>query len=137
MKRRRMTFGALAASIALVAVGLVAFSPTPAGASGGMISRPDQPVPGQYIVTLRAGADASPAAAALLARLHGGSVVQTFQSALTGFTVRMSDAQAQALANDPRVEAVEQDGYVHALDTQAPTPSWGLDRIDQRDLPLN
>ncbi len=137
MKRPRMTFGALAASIALVAIGLVTLSPTVAGASGGLITRPDQPVPGQYIVTLRPSGDSIPGAAALLARLHGGSVVQTFQSALSGFTVRMSDAQAQALASDPRVAAVEQDGYVHALDTQTPTPSWGLDRIDQRDLPGN
>ena len=35
------------------------------------------------------------------------------------------------------VAAVEQDGYVYALDTQNPVPSWGLDRIDQRDLPLS
>ena len=44
-------------------------------------------------------------------------MLRTFQSAIQGFTVRMTDAQARALASDPRVAAVEQDGYVHALDT--------------------
>ena len=68
---------------------------------------------------------------------HGGLVLRTFQSAIQGFTVSMSDAQAQALARDPRVAAVEQDGYVHTDDTQTSPPSWGLDRIDQRDLPLD
>ena len=32
---------------------------------------------------------------------------------------------------------MEQDGYVSATATQSPAPSWGLDRIDQRDLPLD
>ena len=64
-------------------------------------------------------------------------MLRTFQSAIQGFTVSMSDAQARALARDPRVAAVEQDGYVHALDTETSPPSWGLDRIDQHALPLD
>ncbi len=101
------------------------------------ISRPENPVPGQYIVTLRTNFDTVPGVAELLSRLHGGQLLETFQSAMRGFTVRMTDAQAQVLARDPRVAAVEQDGYVYALDTQDPAPSWGLDRIDQPDLPLS
>ena len=78
-----------------------------------------------------------PLVAELLARVHGGSVLRTYQRALEGFTVRMTEAQAQALARDPRVAAVEQDGYVYALDVQPSPPSWGLDRIDEADLPLD
>ncbi|HTN81706.1 MAG TPA: S8 family peptidase, partial [Acidimicrobiales bacterium] len=129
--------------VALVTVALLTFGTTAAGAAGGLgaggpdlIGRPDNPVAGQYIVTLRATNDV-PGLANLLSGAHGGRLLQTFQSALTGFTVRMTDAQAEALARDPRVASVEQDGYVHALNTQSPTPSWGLDRIDQRDLPLD
>ncbi len=129
--------------VGLVTVAVMTLGATAAGAQGGfpsgpdLISRPDNPVPDQYIVTLRPSSDTAPGVADLLSRLHGGRVLQTFQSALSGFSVRMTDAQAQALARDPRVAAVEQDGYVYALDTQNPAPSWGLDRVDQRDLPLN
>ena len=49
----------------------------------------------------------------------------------------MSRAEAEQLASDPSVDFVEQDRAVKINATQAPTPSWGLDRLDQRDLPLN
>ncbi len=49
----------------------------------------------------------------------------------------MTREEALELSKDPAVAYVEQDRTVKALGTQAPTPSWGLDRIDQRDLPLN
>ncbi len=128
--------------VALVVVAVVVLSASAADAGGvspgpDPVGRPDQPVAGQYIVTLRDSSSSIPGAADLLARLHGGLVLRTFQSAIQGFTVRMTDAQARALASDPRVAAVEQDGYVHALDTQTSPPSWGLDRIDQRALPLD
>jgi subtilisin family serine protease len=49
----------------------------------------------------------------------------------------LPEAAAIALSNDPRVEYVAEDGEVHATASQFNPPSWGLDRIDQRDLPLN
>ena len=135
------------ALVGLVAVAAVALTATAAGAQGAApsplpdpISRPDNPVPGQYIVTLRTNLDAVPGVADLLSRLHGGQVLQTYRSAMARLQ-RADDRRAGAgrSPSDPRVEAVEQDGYVTALDTQAsnPFPSWGLDRIDQRRLPLD
>jgi subtilisin family serine protease len=49
----------------------------------------------------------------------------------------MSEAQAKRLAADPSVEYVQADGIYTISGTQTNPPSWGLDRIDQRDLPLN
>ncbi len=62
-------------------------------------------------------------------------MLETYSHALSGYAARMTDAQAQELSSDPAVDSVVQDGYVHA--TQSPTPSWGLDRIDQHNLPLD
>jgi hypothetical protein len=125
-----------------VAVSALVFTATAAGAQASptgpdRIGRPDRPVPEQYIVTLRETPGVGLGDADVLTRLHGGRLLQRFQTALRGFTVQMTEAQAQALARDPRVAAIEQDGYVTADATQTPTPSWGLDRVDQRALPLS
>ncbi|MFF9910288.1 S8 family peptidase [Streptomyces sp. NPDC013457] len=59
-----------------------------------------------------------------------------YRSVLKGFSTTMSQARAAALASDPRVAYVEQNATVHMAETQ-PGATWGLDRIDQRDLPLS
>jgi hypothetical protein len=75
-------------------------------------------------------------AARELARAHGGSLTFVYQHALKGFAVTLAPGDAAALAADSRVAYVEPDQAVHAFPTQTPA-TWGLDRIDQRDLPLN
>ncbi|WP_434442771.1 S8 family serine peptidase [Lentzea sp. E54] len=89
-----------------------------------------------YIVSLKAGA-ASRAAAPELASRYGGQVGKVWQHALNGFSVTMTAKQAARLAADPKVAFVEQDAEVSLLDVQQNPPSWGLDRVDQRDLPLS
>ncbi|SDF31707.1 Peptidase inhibitor I9 [Lentzea fradiae] len=89
-----------------------------------------------YIVSLKAGA-ASRAAAPELAGKYGGQVGKVWQHALNGFSVKMTAKQAARLAADPKVAFVEQDAEVSLLDVQQNPPSWGLDRVDQRDLPLS
>src|SRR3954465_9113907 len=107
------------------------------GSDGGGVEASSDPVPTQYIVTLRTQPSASAAAATALSARHGGRVVRTYSKALAGYTARMTPEQAADLSQDPTVASVEQDGYVNATATQSPTPSWGLDRIDQRALPLD
>ena len=68
---------------------------------------------------------------------YGGNVTFTYHAALTGFSATMSEQQARRLAADPNVAYVEADKLVHITDTQTNPPSWGLDRIDQRNLPLD
>jgi subtilisin family serine protease len=77
-----------------------------------------------------------PEVAQELARAHGGSVTAVYQHALRGFAVELTEQQAARLADDSRVEYVEPDQVFEATATQSPA-TWGLDRIDQRDLPLN
>ncbi|MEL6543348.1 MAG: S8 family serine peptidase, partial [Myxococcota bacterium] len=50
--------------------------------------------------------------------------------------VAMGDADAAELSADPMVAWVEEDAYVYANDIQTDA-TWGLDRVDQRDLPLD
>jgi subtilisin family serine protease len=106
-----------------------------------LAARP-RPVPGAYIVVLRPEARstllARPASstAAELAKRHGGTVTFVYEHALRGFAVRMGAAAARVLAADPRVLYVEPDGEMTASATQTGA-TWGLDRIDQRSLPLS
>jgi len=63
-------------------------------------------------------------------------VTRNFKSVLKGGVFTMSKSQAQQLALDPRVKLVEQDQMVSIAATQN-NPTWGIDRVDQRDLPLS
>ncbi|SFB58402.1 Peptidase inhibitor I9 [Amycolatopsis marina] len=72
-----------------------------------------------------------------LAGRYGAEVSHTYGTALEGFSVTATEAEAKRLAADAGVDYVVQNQRVHAMDTQPSPPSWGLDRVDQRDLPLD
>jgi subtilisin family serine protease len=65
-----------------------------------------------------------------------GSVTHRFHYAINGFAATMTEEQALLLSEDSRVAFVEEDAVVEAGATQN-NPPWGLDRIGQRNLPLN
>ena len=88
------------------------------------------------IVTLAPSADADTTADDLVAR-KGGQVNHVYEHALNGFAATLTDSLLTLLRGDSRVLAVELDRTVRASDTQTPTPSWGQDRVDQRNLPLD
>src|SRR5688572_25251604 len=72
-----------------------------------------------------------------LAGNHQGRVKHVLRHALTGAVLELaSEKQAERLAEHPAVKLVEENGIVRASATQS-NPTWGLDRIDQRDLPLS
>jgi subtilisin family serine protease len=88
-------------------------------------------IPGRFIVTVRDGI--SPSA---VADDHGVRPQFVYTSALNGFAGAMSDAARNGLLRDARVSRVEPDGVARAVTTQS-NATWGIDRIDQRALPLS
>jgi subtilisin family serine protease len=88
----------------------------------------------RYLVRYAPGTDVAEQARAL--RAEGRAVGRTFSTAVRALVVTTTPARAEALARAPRVEAVEPDLPVRAYDTQQSAP-WGLDRVDQRSLPLS
>ncbi|MGH9837261.1 MAG: S8 family serine peptidase [Blastocatellia bacterium] len=71
-----------------------------------------------------------------LVETHKGAVRGVFTHSIRGFVAELGEDEARRLSEDPRVMFVEEDGEVSINVTQA-NPPWGLDRIDQRALPLN
>ncbi|MFI7677509.1 S8 family peptidase [Actinophytocola sp. NPDC049390] len=72
-----------------------------------------------------------------LAEKYDSKVDYTYKSALRGFAGTMSEQAARQLAANPQVAYVEQNRTVHTTVDQLNPPSWGLDRVDQRNLPLD
>ncbi|MFE9746384.1 S8 family peptidase [Saccharothrix saharensis] len=89
----------------------------------------------RYIVVLKDSTDR--AAVPDLAGRYSGRVRRVYDSALRGFSVELDRAQAARLAADPAVRHVEPVVVGRSSDTQQNPPSWGLDRVDQRTLPLS
>ena len=121
------------ASVCLVVCLLVAST---ADAQTRRVRNVPRPVPNQYIVVLATNDDPE-SVGRESEMIHGGRLQAVFRNALHGFAIRVSAAAAERLANDPRVLFVEQDAVVQASETQVAPQSWGLDRIDQRNLPLD
>ncbi|MEU8240282.1 S8 family peptidase [Actinoplanes missouriensis] len=88
-------------------------------------------VDGSYIVVLKSGAQQ-----ASLSKAYGASVKRSFGKALNGFEAAMTETQAKRLAANSKVAYVEQNQVVSLAATQT-NATWGIDRIDQRALPLS
>ncbi|MEU3933644.1 S8 family peptidase [Streptomyces sp. NPDC029044] len=93
-------------------------------------------VAGSYVVTLKSEKAAS-AEGRALARKYGADIERTYTKALNGYEVEASESEAKRLAADPAVASVVQNRTFSVSGTQPSPPSWGLDRIDQKSLPLN
>ena len=93
-----------------------------------------QLVPGEYIVVMNVGADVSDGSRRAAAR--GGVVVAQWAHALRGYAVRGGPSLILSLRADPNVRYVEQVQEYSTTTTQTGA-TWGLDRVDQRDRPLN
>lgn len=117
-----------------VAVALLMTSAVFAGERGEIERAKHRRIPDQYIVVFEKSVQDVEAAAAELSGRFRGQTQRVYRRALKGFSVKMSEQQAMRLAQDPRVAWVEEDAEVSLTATQS-NPTWGLDRIDQRNLP--
>lgn len=96
----------------------------------------ERPVADRYIVVLEDRVADVEAVADELISTSRGRKGHVYSKVLKGFSANLSEKAALKLAEDPRVKYVEEDGLVTISATQTGA-TWGLDRVDQRDLPLN
>lgn len=112
--------------------------------TGNQISIPKEPIKNRYIVALNDDSDMELAnsddvgyAGKSLTSMYGGSVDKTFSTALKGFSVEMTAAEAKAMGSDPKVRLIEQDSVMSIGAVTQTNATWGLDRVDQHQLPLD
>ena len=131
--------------VSIVAIALTTLLPQSARAQTSTLS-------GRYIVVLKPSLNRITAQSvkATIARAYNATVIYDYSAALNGFTADLSGQAVDALRADASVDFVEPDAVVSYRDVRfghpelvegvqsaQPTSSWGLDRIDQRDLPLD
>jgi subtilisin family serine protease len=124
-----------AAALAATTTAGAASTPTPAvqvslaPAGPGMSA-----IKGRYVVELKPGTAISG-----VRRSLGITPRAEYTAAITGFTADLSPGQLAKLQRDPSVKAISEDVYIAKVvdATQLNPPSWGIDRIDQRNLPLS
>ncbi|MDQ3280058.1 MAG: S8 family peptidase [Acidobacteriota bacterium] len=110
---------------------------TTAASAADDIRRHPNPIAGSYVVSVERTVPAAIVARDSTARF-GIKVRDVYDKVLNGFSVTMTEAQARALLRSEHIVSIDEDARpAPPPATQSPTPSWGMDRIDQRDLPLN
>ena len=91
----------------------------------------------RYIVVFNPGTPGARNLANDLVQTHGGTIHFTYETALQGFAATLPSASLEGIRRNPNVSFIEADGEMTAIGDQGSPPSWGLDRIDQTDLPLS
>jgi subtilisin family serine protease len=86
-----------------------------------------------WIVVFKDGTQDPPGLAHRLVAANGGSIRFTYSHAIKGFAGNLPPQAIEAIQKNPNVAYVERDGVM----TTTAVGSWGLDRIDERDLVLD
>jgi subtilisin family serine protease len=78
-----------------------------------------------------------------IATEFGFHILENLELSINGFSADLTHDQVVALGDDPRIEAIEENSFFRISTTQeldvdgSWRPTWGLDRIDQANLPLD
>ena len=91
-------------------------------------------IPGAYIIEMMPRASA--AAQESVLEFLDNKVTYQYTQAIRGFAARLSVSEAKLLRTNPAVKSIEPDRVVRVTGEQL-SPTWGLDRLDQQNLPLN
>lgn len=117
-------------STAVASPVIAAPSPSPAWTAAG------EPIPDQYLVTMKTGYDPQQ----VLDKL-GITPLFVYSHAIIGFAAKLTPSQLLLVRKVPGIAGIEQDVTIRQEYTpQAPgraVASWGLDRVNQRNLPLD
>jgi serine protease len=147
----RRLIGSRASLTVAVVIGALSLAcsdtPLPTGAAvGGSTSGADpvpttlaekaRPIPGQYIVTFVDSVSDVPGLARRIAAQYGNDPMFTYSNAIKGFAARIPAQAIEGLSHNPQIAEIEPDATVDPSDTQS-NVDWGLDRLDQRALPLD
>jgi len=133
--RRAIAVTAAALVVATAGAGLAGADEPPVPVEG---TESANAIEGQYIVVMRQGAQAAAnrLAAAAEARRNGAQVQREYGTALQGFAAVLPARALEALRRNPNIAYIEADQTITLNATQSPA-TGGLDRVDQRALPLN
>lgn len=138
---KKLTVLFLAFAVTVLTAGM--FLPVKTSGQKSKFYRSNQPIPNQYIVVLnedfvgRFASDVEVGTEAqFLTSLYGGNVRRIYSNAVKGYSATMSALEAEDLSRNDRVLFVEEDSIISVSSTQ-PNAGWNLDRIDQRNLPLD
>jgi PKD repeat protein len=96
--------------------------------------------PDDYIVVFKPRVTDVPGMARQLAARHGGEISFVYQHAIQGFAASFPPQAIEALGRNPLIDWIESDQLFYPVGLSANWQSdvtWGLDRIDQRELPLD
>jgi subtilisin family serine protease len=93
-------------------------------------------IPGQYIITFADSVRDVPGLAKRIAAQYGHEPLFTYESAIKGFAAQLPEQAIEGLSHNPQIERIEQDAVMHSFDTQLGA-DWGLDRLDQRNRPMD
>ncbi|MDQ2995509.1 MAG: S8 family peptidase [Chloroflexota bacterium] len=127
----------LLAAVVLIVVTLLMAAPVAASSLLGKLAPIAQAqgtlIPDQYIVVFKSGTSTK---ASMIARSNGVAATFIYDAVFNGFAARLNPSQLGAMRRNPNVAYVEQDQVITSDTTQS-SATWGLDRIDQRNLPLS